>query len=140
MRGFIDAVVAISGVFAVSWLCAPAVADDGDSAVRAVAVQFDRQELVSPAGISRVYRQLWFAAREACGASEWSDLARQRLFERCVAESLARAVADAHDAALTTYSEGRLPDGSTLAAAHAGQGPAQPMGKAEARRSLVHDQ
>jgi len=122
MKGFIGAVVAISGVFTVSWAAAPTAANDSDSVVGAVRVQFDRQELSSPAGIARTYRRLWFAAREACGPSESTlELVRQRFFERCVAESLERAVADAHSAALTTYSEGRLSDGSTVAAAHAGQ-------------------
>jgi|SRR5579862_6491574 len=105
MKGFIVAVVAISGVFALSWVAAATAANDSDSAVGAVAVQFDRQELASPAGISRVYQRLSLAAREACGPSSTTlELVRQRVFERCVAESLARAVRDAHNAALTSYS------------------------------------
>lgn len=114
MKGFIG-VIAISGVLTASWAASSAAADESDIGLGAVAVQFERQELASPAGIARVYQRLRLAAEQVCLPYESILLQRQRAHDRCVAESLARAVADVRDAGLTAYSEHRLPERLPLA-------------------------
>jgi UrcA family protein len=115
MKSVFGAVAAISGAFAASWAAAsPLSASDIDLGLGSVAVQFERQELASPAGIARVYQRLRQAAHEVCSPYESIVVARQRAFDRCVSLSLARAVADAHHPGLTAYTEQRLTDHSAL--------------------------
>lgn len=114
MKGFIGAVVVISGLITASWAASAAAAGESDIGLGAVAVQFERQELASPAGIARVYQRLRLAAEQVCLPYESILTQRQRAHDQCVAESLARAVADVRDSGLTAYSQHRLPERSPL--------------------------
>lgn len=135
MKGFIGAVVAISGVLTASWATSAVAASEIDLGLGSVAVQYERQELASPAGVARLYQRLRLAADQVCAPYESILLQRQRAHDRCVAESLARAVADVHDAGLSAYSEKRLPERLPLARAQ----PSGSIHQAEARRSFVHE-
>jgi len=101
MKGLLGAVVAISGAFAASWAAGPIPTGDIDIGLGSVTVRFDRQELATPAGIARIYQRLRTAANEVCAPYQSIVPERQRVFERCVALSLARAVAEVHDHGLT---------------------------------------
>ncbi len=137
MKGFIGAVVAISGVLVASGASAsPVAASEIDLGLGSVVVQFERQELTTPTGVARLYARLRLAADQVCLPYESILLQRQRAHALCVAQSLARAVAQVDDAGLNAYSEGKRIDASALAA-RAGDG--QPSYKDEVRRSLVHD-
>jgi UrcA family protein len=117
MKGFIVAAVALTGTLAASWAAAlPVSASDADIGLGSVTVRFERQELASSAGIEGVYLRLRQAAQEVCSPYESIALERRRAFARCVKLSLARAVADVRDAALTAYSEHRSPDVSVARA------------------------
>jgi UrcA family protein len=117
MKGFVGAVVVISGGLTASWAATAAAASEIDIGLGTVAVQFERQELASPAGIARIYQRLRLASDQVCLPYESILLQRQRAHDRCVAESLARAVTDVGDAGLTAYSEHRLPARLPLAQA-----------------------
>ena len=139
MKGFIAAIVAISGTFAVSWAASPVPADPVDPGLRSVPVRFDRQELATHTGIARLYQRLHSAASQACDQYQFQSVMpqRRRAFEQCVTLSLERAVAAVRDAGLSAYSEHRSTEGSPLAQART-PSPA-PIDRAEARQSLVHD-
>lgn len=67
------------------------------------AVRIDGSELLSGAGIVRVYGQLEQAADYVCHSLDSKELERQRQYRRCVAEALERAVKDVHDGRLSAY-------------------------------------
>ena len=107
MNGFTAALVAISGVLTASAAASSVAAGEIDVGLDSVAVQYQHQELASPAGVARIYRRLRLAADQVCLPYESILAQRQRAHDRCVAGSLARAVADVGDAGLTAYSQHR---------------------------------
>jgi len=113
MRSFLGAVVAMSSLFAAPWAAAlPMPASDVDLGLGSVTVQFESQELASPAGIARVYQRLRRAAQEVCSPYQSIALERRRAFVRCESWSLERAVAELHHPGLTAYTAQRLVDRS----------------------------
>lgn len=78
-----------------------------DSDVPSQAVHYSQTELSSPAGVGRIYSRLNSAAKQVCSSYDLIDLAHHQIFNRCVAESLARAVGQVHDERLTLYHQYR---------------------------------
>jgi UrcA family protein len=76
-----------------------------DSDIPNQAVHYGPTELSSPEGVGRIYSRLTSAAQLVCDRYDSMELARRQVFDRCVAESLARAVAQVHDERLTLYHE-----------------------------------
>lgn len=76
-----------------------------DSDIPSKVVRYAQTELSSPAGVGRIYSRLNRAAKQVCSNYDLIDLAHHQIFNRCVAESLARAVGQVHDERLTLYHE-----------------------------------
>ena len=71
------------------------------------AVRIDGSELLSGAGIARVYGRLELAADYVCRSFDSRDPERQARYRQCVAEALERAIGDVHDAVLSAYYQAR---------------------------------
>jgi UrcA family protein len=91
-------------------------AGTADNDLESRKVYFRHDELLDSAGLGRVYGRLNSAAREVCQYYDSRELARRRAFQQCVAASLARAVAQIHEPALTAYYEHRTGAIPSLAA------------------------
>jgi UrcA family protein len=76
-----------------------------DSDIPSRVVHYSQTDLSSPVGIDRIYSRLITAAKLVCDRYDSMELARRQVFDRCVAESLARAVGQVHDERLTLYHE-----------------------------------
>jgi UrcA family protein len=105
-RSFAVPAVLIGSLLAVGGLSSAQAAPASDG-VPAVAVYYTKAELLDQAGIARVHQRLKAAAKAVCHAYESRELARQAQFDQCVATSLARAVDQIHDPALSAYHEHR---------------------------------
>jgi UrcA family protein len=101
MKSFI-VVLAVAGGYALG-ACAPARA--GSVLVEQRAVHYQLSELSSQEGIKHIYRRLNEAAGVVCGDYSSSDLLHGAPYQRCVAESVTRAVAQIHDERLSRYHE-----------------------------------
>jgi UrcA family protein len=71
-------------------------------------VHYRLSELSSPEGLSRLYSRLNGAAARVCGNYTSPDLLHTAPYQRCVAESVARAVAQIHDERLSRYHDLRI--------------------------------
>jgi UrcA family protein len=78
-------------------------ADSADEPLPSLVVHFDRTELASKQGTDRVYRRLHNAAREACQYYSSREMAPQ--LRLCIELSLAHAVVQINDQALSAYYE-----------------------------------
>ena len=78
-----------------------------DSDMPSQPVHYSPTELSSPEGVGRIYLRLNSAAQLVCDRYDSMELARRQVFDRCVAESPARAVAQVHDERLTLYHESK---------------------------------
>ncbi len=79
------------------------------------AVRIDGAELLSGAGIARVYGRLEQAADYVCRSFDSREPERQARYRHCVAEALERAVRDVHDARLSAYYQDKTGTMSTFA-------------------------
>ena len=79
------------------------VAAEMTADVRARVVQFADLDLTRSAGVAVLYARIKSAAREVCEPINARALAASQAAHKCVAESIARAVADVNAAALTGY-------------------------------------
>ena len=86
---------------------------------RSERVPFYRVELGNRAGVEQTYRRLQRAAARVCGDEDSKQLVERMQFQRCVEESLARAVAEVHDASLTAYHQHRSAAAAAIAAVSA---------------------
>jgi UrcA family protein len=88
-----------------------------DSEQQRQVVRFEQADLSSPSGLNRIYHRLGEAASIVCGDYQSSELLHSQSFERCMQESVSRAVAQIHDARLTRYHESRTAPGAIPVAA-----------------------
>lgn len=79
-----------------------------DSATDQQIVRFDRTELTTQKGLNRIYHRLNVAATVVCGDYQSSDLLHTAAYQRCVQDSVSRAVTQIHDLRLTRYHESRI--------------------------------
>jgi UrcA family protein len=81
-----------------------------DVAAPAVTVNYTRADLRGPR-LLKLYDKIRTAAREVCAPRDSAELTRHRLFQQCVDEAVARAVAQIDAEQLTTI---HLAHGGTL--------------------------
>lgn len=91
-----------------------------DTVLGSETVQFRRIDLLDASAVKVLYHRLERAAQDACRGYESRDLERQALYRGCVADSVARAVAQIHDPGLTAYHAHR-PGPRVALAAQAGE-------------------
>jgi UrcA family protein len=87
------------------------------------AVRIDGSELLSSAGIARVYGRLEQAADYVCRSFDSREPERHVQYSHCVADALERAVQDVHDGRLSAYYQaktGTLRTASIVAGSPAG--------------------
>lgn len=66
-------------------------------------LRFTGADLDSPQAVARTYQRLRTGSELACSAYQGRDLARQRVFRECVAQTVDSTIARIHSAPLTAY-------------------------------------
>jgi UrcA family protein len=66
-------------------------------------LRFSGADLGSPQAVAHTYHRLQTGAELACNGYQGRDLARQRVFRECVAQTVDNTVARIHSAPLTAY-------------------------------------
>lgn len=70
-------------------------------------VQYRASDLASPAGVSAVYTKLTAAAEQTCAQLNGMELARQRVYHKCIDAVLADALRKVRSPALAALHEAR---------------------------------
>jgi UrcA family protein len=68
-----------------------------------VTVRFHSADLDTPQGVARLYRRLRSAAKAVCGQPDDAILMDRLLWNECVDQAIAGAVANVHSSSLSAY-------------------------------------
>jgi UrcA family protein len=99
----------VAAGFAVATFAAPAQSPGANPAAgqRQVILQYRGGDLATPATLERTYLRMSRAAEQVCQPYAGRGLARQRVFQRCLDETLGTAVAAIRDPRLTALHASR---------------------------------
>jgi UrcA family protein len=67
-------------------------------------------DLAHPAGVAVAYRRIRLASEAVCQNLSPRDLSQRKLWQECISQAIARAVADVNAPALTAYSSDKTRD------------------------------
>jgi UrcA family protein len=100
----IHIIVAVALVAAlIAWPIEPVKAAILSPRATSITVRFHSEDLDTPQGVAGLYRRIRAAAEAVCGQPDDTLLLYKRIWDQCVDQAIARAVASVHSESLTAY-------------------------------------